>query len=94
MKKSNERIAFENGWLEGKYFQKDYGSLLENDKEAINEQIQEDWETYQDKVKKLTIPVVSNRREMLFAYEKMRTNHIIGATDEWRYKNVDLFLSK
>ena len=37
---------------------------------------------------------VSSRRELLFAFEKMRTEHIIGATDEWRYSNVDLFLSK
>ena len=33
------------------------------------------------------------QREQLFAYEKMRTSHIIGATDEWRYENVDLFLA-
>jgi hypothetical protein len=37
---------------------------------------------------------VSSQRELLFAYEKMRTNHIIGGTDDWRYSNVDLFLSK
>lgn len=37
---------------------------------------------------------VSQQRELLFAYEKMRTSQIIGATDEWRYANVDLFLSK
>tara|TARA_R110000782_G_scaffold267889_1_gene363713 strand:- start:1355 stop:1591 length:237 start_codon:yes stop_codon:yes gene_type:complete len=37
---------------------------------------------------------VSGRRELLFAYEKMRTNHIVGGTDDWRYSNVDLFLSK
>ena len=37
---------------------------------------------------------VSSRRELLFAFEKMRTEHIIGATDEWRYSSVDLFLSK
>ena len=37
---------------------------------------------------------VSNQRELLFAFEKMRTEHIIGATDEWRYSNVDLFLNK
>jgi hypothetical protein len=45
-------------------------------------------------VKNLSLSGVSHRRELLFAYEKMRTNHIIGATDEWRYANVDLFLSK
>ena len=49
MKKSNEQKAFGNGWLEGKYFQKDYGSLLGEDKEAISEQIQEDWEVFKDK---------------------------------------------
>ena len=37
---------------------------------------------------------VGSRRELLFAFERMRTSHIIGATDEWRYANVDLFLSK
>ena len=34
------------------------------------------------------------QREILFAFEKMRTEHVIGATDEWRYSNVDLFISK
>ncbi len=39
--------------------------------------------------------IVNNQqRELLFAFEKFKTSHIIGATDEWRYANVDLFLSK
>ena len=51
-------------------------------------------EYHQAKLKLLDIPVVTQQRELLFAYEKMRTSHIIGATDEWRYTNVDLFISK
>ncbi len=45
-------------------------------------------------VKKLNIFSVSQQRELLFDYEKMRTSHVIGATDELRYSNVDLFMSK
>ena len=50
-KKSAEQLAFEHGWNEGKYFQRDYGKLLGKDKEAVDEQIQEDWEVYKDKIK-------------------------------------------
>ena len=51
-------------------------------------------ELAESKVKNLALSGVSQQRELLFAYEKMRTSHIIGATDEWRYLNVDLFISK
>jgi len=44
-------------------------------------------------VKLFAIHSVSKQRELLFAYEKMRTSHITDATDKWRYDNVDLFLS-
>ena len=40
----------------------------------------------------LLIQSVSQQRELLFAYEKMRTKHITGDNDEWRYSNVDLFI--
>lgn len=52
MKKSKERKAFEKGWLEGLWFYKNYGSLLGNDKKAMVEQIEEDWQEYQDLIKK------------------------------------------
>jgi hypothetical protein len=45
-------------------------------------------------IEQLMQTAVSSQRELLFAYEKMRTNHIVGGTDDWRYSNVDLFLSK
>lgn len=38
--------------------------------------------------------VVMQQRELLFSFEKFKTDHILNATDEWRYANVDLFLSK
>lgn len=44
--------------------------------------------------KNTQMPDISSQRELLFAFEKWRTSHIINATDEWRYANVDLFLSK
>ena len=49
---------------------------------------------HESEVKNLEIQRVSNRRELLFAFEKFKTSHIKDATDEWRYANVDLFLSK
>jgi hypothetical protein len=61
------------------------------------------WELHKNTIKKcmqiyveeqLLLHNVSQQRELLFDYEKMRTSHVIGATDEWRYSNVDLFMSK
>ena len=61
------------------------------------------WELHKNTIKKcmqiyveeqLLLHIVSQQRELLFDYEKMRTSHVIGATDEWRYSNVDLFMSK
>ena len=48
----------------------------------------------ENKVNNGVLDDVNQQRELLFAFEKMRTNHITEATDEWRYANVDLFLSK
>jgi len=44
-----ERKAFSKGWLEGRFFIKNYGSLIGDDKNAIIEQINEDWEDYKNR---------------------------------------------
>jgi hypothetical protein len=66
------------------------GMLVKNHTDIIEAMT----EYAEGEVKKLNIFSVSQQRELLFDYEKMRTSHVIGATDEWRYSNVDLFMSK
>lgn len=65
-----------------------------NDSQAIR-MIEQYGHYKEEEVKfKLQESFDNDQREILFAFEKMRTEHVIGATDEWRYSNVDLFISK
>ena len=57
---NKERQAFEKGWIEGRFFYKNYGSLIGEDKVAILEQIQEDWEEYEESKGQL-LPIDSVR---------------------------------
>jgi hypothetical protein len=41
-----EEKAFRAGFMEGRFFMKNYGSLLGDDVKAIKEQIDEDWHNY------------------------------------------------
>jgi hypothetical protein len=76
---NKERKAFEKGWVEGKFFMKNYGSLLGEDKKAIIEQINEDWCNY--KRDRFHLKIIKSRNTN-------NDNGYVTYTLELKYNNI------